>query len=65
MSRKYQAYLIIIVAIILLIMSIGDLNFDNLSQGPFSGILGSIAFMVLGIVNIRHLKRKEEDKSSS
>ncbi len=60
MNRKKQAYIVIGVAIILLIMSIRDLNFDNLSEGPFSGIVGTLLLILSMIVTIRDIVRKEE-----
>jgi hypothetical protein len=62
MNRKTQAYIVIGVAIILLIMSIQDLNFDNLSEGPFSGIVGAILLILAMIVTIRDIKKKEESE---
>lgn len=61
----YKNYLLIAVATLLLIMSILELNFDNISEGPFSKIIGSLIFILLGIWNIRRPKKKEEDNTSS
>ncbi len=62
MNRKTQAYIVIGAAIILLIMSIRDLNFDNLSEGPFSGIVGAILLILSMIVTIRDIKKKEKSE---
>jgi hypothetical protein len=62
MNRKTQAYIVIGVAMVLLIISIRDLNFDNLSEGPFSGIVGALLLILSMIVTIRDIKKKEESK---
>lgn len=62
MNRKTQAYIVIGVGIVLLIMNVRDLNFDNLSEGPFSGIVGNLLLILSMIVMIRDIKKKEEYK---
>lgn len=64
MNRKSQAYIVIIVAIVLLIMSIMDLNFDNLSEGPFSGIVGALLLILSMVVTIRDISKKEKSEKN-
>lgn len=63
MKRKSQAYVVIVVAVILLIMTIMDLNFNNLSAGPFSGIVGSVLLIAAMIVTLRDIKKREALKN--
>lgn len=65
MNRKLQAYIVIIVAVILLIMGIMDLNFDNLSEGPFSGIVGSLLLILSMIVTIRDINKKDKSEKTN
>lgn len=62
MNRKTQAYIVIVVSVILLIMSVGDLNFNNISEGPFSGIVGATLLIIAMIVTLSDLKKKEKFK---
>ncbi|QAA81441.1 hypothetical protein EI546_06720 [Aequorivita sp. H23M31] len=58
-------YLLIAVAIILIVMGIRELNDINISDGSLLSIIGGIAFVLLGVVNLRSAKKKEEDNASS
>ena len=53
-------YLALFVSVILLIKSISELDFENLSNGPFSGIISYTFFMLIFIRSIREQKRKSE-----
>jgi len=47
---------------ILLILNITDLDFENIKQGPFFGIISNSLLIILMIVNIRDLKKVEKEK---
>lgn len=64
MNRKSQAYIVIIVSIVLLIMSIMDLNFDNLSEGPFAGIAGALLLILSMLVTIYDINKKKKSKET-
>ncbi|WP_372795352.1 hypothetical protein [Lutibacter sp.] len=61
MKKINFAYAILFVGIILLILNITDLDFENFKQGPFFGIISNILLIILMIVNIRDLKEKENN----
>lgn len=58
-NKRIRAYIVIIGSIILLIMSIMDLNFNNLSAGPFAGIVGSLLLILAMIASLRKIKKKD------
>lgn len=63
MKKINFAYAILFVGIILLILNITDLDFENFKQGPFFGIISNILLIILMIVNIRDLKKVEKEKN--
>jgi len=63
MKKINFAYIILIVGIILLILNITDLDFENFKQGPFFGIISNILLIILMIVNIRDLKKLEKERN--
>jgi len=60
MTKKTGAYIIIIAGLILLIINISELDFSNLKNGPFSGIVSNILLILAMIVSIRDLNKKEK-----
>lgn len=62
MNRIKQAYIVIIVGVIVLIMALLNLDLNNLSDGPFSGIVGSLLIILSMVVTIRTIKKREETK---
>ena len=63
MKKINFAYAILFVGIILLVLNITDLDFENFKQGPFFGIISNILLIILMIVNIRDLKKIENEKN--
>ncbi|WP_407557859.1 hypothetical protein [Winogradskyella sp. 4-2091] len=61
--KDIVAYLIIIAGLILLIMHISELDFDNLKKGPFSGIVSNILLILAMIITIRKDKAKKEKEN--
>lgn len=60
-KRNILYYLALLVSIILLIKSISELDFENLSNGPFSGI---ISYTFFTLVFIRLIKEQNEKLNS-
>ena len=60
MKKINFAYLILIAGLILLILNIFNLDFENFKQGPFFGIISNILLIIFMIVNIRDLKKAEK-----
>tara|TARA_R110001583_G_scaffold193397_1_gene361848 strand:- start:2509 stop:2700 length:192 start_codon:yes stop_codon:yes gene_type:complete len=63
MKKINFAYLILIIGLILLILNIVNLDFENFQKGPFFGIISNILLIVLMIVNIRDLKNAEKSEN--
>ena len=63
MKKINFAYLILIVGLILLILNIVNLDFENLKKGPFLGIISNILLIIFMIVNIRDLKKSEKSEN--
>ena len=58
MTKKTGAYIVILVGLFLLIWNITELNFDNLKEGPFSGIVSNILLISAMIFSARDLNKK-------
>ena len=58
MTKKTGAYIVILVGLFLLIWNITELNFDNLKEGPFSGIVSNILLISAMIFSTRDLNKK-------
>jgi len=56
MNKLYILYFAIIVSSILLIVNVSELDFDNLQNGSYTGIIGNILLILAMIVTIRDLK---------
>ena len=56
MNKLYVLYFAIIVSSILLIFNVSELDFNNLQNGSYTGIIGNILFILAMIVTIRDLK---------
>ena len=57
-NKRILHYLALLISIVLLIKSISELDFENLSNGPFSGILSYTFFALVFIRLIREQKKK-------
>jgi hypothetical protein len=62
MKKQKLAYLLIVGSIILLILNIYNLNFNNLQNGNYWGIVSNLLLIFGMILNIRALKKNEENK---
>jgi energy-converting hydrogenase Eha subunit C len=63
MKKINFAYAILSIGIILLILNIADLDFENCKQGALFGIISNILLIILMIVNIKGLKKIEKEKN--
>jgi len=64
-NKKILYYLALLVSIILLIKSISELNFENLSNGPFSNIISYAFFTLVFLRLIKEQKEKLKSHSNS
>jgi len=61
MKRIYVVYFVLIASIILMILNIAELDFDNLKKGPFTGIISNILLIAAMLLTIRDIKKKENN----
>ncbi|GGW73298.1 hypothetical protein DFQ11_10860 [Winogradskyella epiphytica] len=61
MKRKYFIYFIIIASIILMIYNISELDFSNLQKGPFAGIVSNVLIIIVMLLTMRDLNKKEQE----
>ncbi|UAM97177.1 hypothetical protein K8354_12725 [Polaribacter litorisediminis] len=64
-NKKILYYLALLVSIILLIKSICELDFENLSNGPFSNIISYAFFTLVFLRLIKEQKEKLKSHSNS
>jgi len=57
MKKIIIPYIITIVSFILLIVNISKLDFDNLNQNSFYGIISNVLLMIFGIYLIYQSKK--------
>jgi hypothetical protein len=62
MKKLKLAYFLLVASTILLILNIYNLDFNNLQNGNYWGIVSNLLLMFGMIVNIRDLKKNEENK---
>jgi hypothetical protein len=62
MNKLKLAYLLLIVSIILLAINIYNLDFKNLQNGNYWGIVSNLLLMIGMIINIRDLNNRDENK---
>jgi hypothetical protein len=62
MNKLKLAYLLLIASAILLVINIYGLDFKNLQNGNYSGIISNLLLMFGMIINIKDLKKREENK---
>ena len=62
MNKQKLAYLLLVASLILLIINIYSLDFDNLRNGNYWGIVSNLLLMFGMIINIRDLKKLEKNK---
>ncbi|MEQ3664948.1 MULTISPECIES: hypothetical protein [unclassified Olleya] len=59
MTRFHFTNFIIIAATVLLIINIYDLDFNNIKNGPFSGIVSNLLIIIAMILTRRDIKKRE------
>ena len=62
MNNIKLAYFLLVVSSILLILNIYNLDFDNLRNGNYWGIVSNLLLMFGMIINIRDLKKLKKIK---
>ena len=62
MNKLKLAYFLLFTSIILLIVNIYGLDFNNLQKGNYWGIVSNLLLLFGMIVNIRDLKKGAEKK---
>lgn len=62
MIKIKLAYLLLLASVILLIVNIFSLDFNNLLNGNYWGIISNLLLMVGMLLNIRNLKKEAEKK---
>lgn len=62
MNRKTKVYTVLFISILLLIWNISDLDFDNLKNGPFAGMVSNIFLILAMAVTFSDLKKMEKKK---
>ncbi|MBP4141896.1 hypothetical protein J3S90_08780 [Flavobacterium sp. P4023] len=62
MNKQKLAYLLLVASLILLIINIYSLDFDNLRNGNYWGIVSNLLLMFGMIINIRDFKKLEKNK---
>lgn len=60
MNKLKLAYFLLFASLILLILNIYQLDFNNLQKGSYWGIISNLLLMFGMIVNIRDLKKGAE-----
>jgi len=59
MTRFHFTNFIILAATVLLIINIYDLDFNNIKNGPFSGIVSNLLIIIAMILTRRDIKKRE------
>jgi ABC-type phosphate transport system substrate-binding protein len=60
MSRKKITYILIILSAILLIVNISNLNFKNLSENNYLGIVSNVLLILAMIFTARDINKDEK-----
>lgn len=62
MTKYHFIYLIIVASIILMILNISGLDFNNIELGSFAGIISNLLLIIAMIITIRDLRKKENNQ---
>jgi hypothetical protein len=62
MNKLKLAYFLLIASAILLVINIYNLDFQNLRNGNYWGIVSNLLLMIGMIINIRDLKNRKENR---
>jgi hypothetical protein len=57
MTKITGVYIVLILSLFLLIWNVYQLDFDNLKNGPYSGIVSNVFLMLAMIISIRDLNK--------
>ena len=58
MKRKVLAVIALITGLILLGININSLDFDNLKEGKYAGIISNILLVSAMIISLQHMRKK-------
>ena len=58
MKRKVLAVIALITGLILLGININNLDFDNLKEGKYAGIISNILLVSAMIISLQHMRKK-------
>lgn len=61
MNRKKIAYFVILASVVLLILNITELNFENLAENRYSGIVSNILLLLAMVLTIRDLNKNKQN----
>jgi uncharacterized membrane protein YkvI len=61
MNRLKIAYFLIFASLILLVLNISELNFENLKENKYSGIGSNILLIIAMILTIYNAKKNENE----
>ena len=59
MKRIHLTYFVLIASIVLMFFNIAELDFDNLKNGPFAGIVSNVLLIIAMLLTIKDIKKKE------
>ena len=58
MKRKILAVIALITGLILLGININNLDFENLKEGKYAGIISNILLILAMIISLQHMGKK-------
>ena len=58
MKRKILAVIALITGLILLGININNLDFENLKEGKYAGIISNILLVSAMIISLQHMRKK-------
>ena len=61
MNRKNIAYFLILTSLILLVLNVTELNFENLKENRYSSIASNLLLILAMILTIKNTNKKENE----
>ncbi|SFI59863.1 hypothetical protein, partial [Halpernia frigidisoli] len=61
MNRKNKAYFLILASLILLVLNVTELNFENLKENRYSSIASNLLLILAMILTIKNTNKKENE----
>lgn len=61
MNRKKIAYFVILASVVLLILNITELNFENPAENRYSGIVSNLLLLFAMVLTIRDLNKNKQN----